>query len=115
MEWATAELHGVSGNVYPVVYLVGDLDLESSEAARSAVRPMLDGSAPVVVVNLDGVLFIDSTGLSVLIACHNAAATAGAECRFVSHVPKVLRLMEATKINTFLRIFPTNESAVGVI
>ena len=115
MEWATADLHGANGDVYPVLSFFGDLDIESSEVLRRAALPLVKGSAPIVVVNLEGVLFMDSTGLSALIACHKAAVAAGNECRFVINVPKVTRLVETTRVNTFLSIFPTNESAIGVI
>lgn len=115
MEWVTADLQGAHGGTYPTVSFLGDLDIASSEAFRGAVLPLLNGSHPVVVVNLDGVPFMDSTGLSVLIACHKAAIAVGCECRFVINVPKLTRVVETTKVDTFLRIFPTNESAVGVI
>ncbi len=58
---------------------------------------------------------MDSTGLSVLISCHKAAVAVGCECRFVINVPKLTWLVETTRVDTFLRIFPTNESALGVI
>jgi anti-anti-sigma factor len=109
MDWATADLHGVSGDVFPVISFVGDLDIESSEVFRGAVLVLL------IVVNLDEVPFMDSTGLSVLITCHKAAVAKGVECRFVISVPKVARVVETTRVNTFLSIYPTNESAISVI
>jgi anti-anti-sigma regulatory factor len=39
----------------------------------------------------------------------------GVECRFVISVPKVARVVETTRVNTFLSIYPTNESAISVI
>lgn len=115
MEWVTADLHGANGDTYPIVSFRGDLDIASSEVFRGAVLPLLNESTPVVVVNLDGVPFMDSTGLSALIACHKAAVAKGSECRFVTNVPKVRRVVETTKVDTFLSIFPANESAIGVI
>lgn len=115
MDWVTADLHGVNGDTFPVISVTGDLDIESSEVFRGAVLALMGESPPVIVVNLDGVPFMDSTGLSVLIACHKVAIAKGIECRFVINVPKVTRVVEATRVNTFLSIFPTNESAVGVI
>ena len=115
MDWATADLHGVSGDVFPVISFVGDLDIESSEVFRGAVLVLLSETTPVVVVNLDEVPFMDSTGLSVLITCHKAAVAKGVECRFVISVPKVARVVETTRVNTFLSIYPTNESAISVI
>lgn len=115
MELVTADLHGVNGEVFPLLTCSGDLDIASSESFRAALMPLFSGSSPAVVVNLESVPFIDSTGLSVLIACHKAAVAHGCDCRYVINVPKVLRVVEATQVNKFLSIYPSTETAISVI
>lgn len=115
MELVSANLHGPNGETFPVVTCSGDLDIATCEEFRTAILRQLGGEPSIILVDLASVPFIDSTGLSVLISCHKAAVAAGSECRFVSAVPKVLRVVQTTQLDRFLSIHPTLESAMGVI
>jgi anti-anti-sigma factor len=64
---------------------------------------------------MESVPFVDSTGIGAMISCHKAATEVGSECRFVTNVPKVLRVVEATKINEFLNIYESSSAAIDVI
>lgn len=59
-----------------VVILSGDVDLAAATDVWDALEPALEG-ARRVVVDLSGVRFIDSTGLSVLVRAHRRLAHDG--------------------------------------
>ena len=52
-----------------ILRVTGELDLFTSPRLREAVVEATDAGARDVVIDLDGVGFIDSSGLGVLVAC----------------------------------------------
>ncbi len=65
----TAEIRSASPTLE--VHLSGDLDLESAGSLR-ALAESLDPSCRQVVLDLSGVTFIDSTGISALVGLHRS-------------------------------------------
>jgi anti-sigma B factor antagonist len=59
-----------------VVVARGELDLASADALRSVLRGS-DAQAPIVVLDLRAVTFIDSSGLSVIVGHSRRADTYG--------------------------------------
>jgi anti-sigma B factor antagonist len=115
MELVITDLYGARGQVLPAVMCSGDLDIATTEVFTSTVKRLLAEPGVTVIVNMESVPFVDSTGIGAMISCHKAAVEAGSECRFVINVPKVLRVVEATKINEFLNIYESSSSATDVI
>lgn len=74
--------HGLSTEV---VYLEGELDLANAESIRRLLLTRLNGDVRHLVVNLEGLAFIDSSGLGAFVAASLKAATVG--CRISLVVP----------------------------
>jgi anti-sigma B factor antagonist len=54
---------------WTVLAAVGELDLYTAPRLRDEVLAAIDGGARQVAIDLNGVGFIDSTGLGILVAC----------------------------------------------
>lgn len=115
MELVTTDLHGANGEIISLLTCSGDLDIDTSDAFKSHVLPLLAQAAQVVVVNMESVLFVDSTGISAMIACFKAAEAAGSQCRFVITAPKVTKTLATTGVDQFLTICDSTDSALNVI
>jgi len=77
------------------VEVAGEVDIDTSPRMRRALDAALAVGGEVVV-DLGAVTFMDSSGLSALIAAQRRAAAAGVDFR-LQHVPRaVLRLLEVT-------------------
>lgn len=74
--------HGLDTDV---VYLEGDLDLTNAEQIRRLLLTRLNGDVRHLVVNLEGLTFIDSTGLGAFVATLLKARTV--DCRMSLIVP----------------------------
>jgi anti-sigma B factor antagonist len=78
---STTEEQGLSmavdatGSV-PIVQLVGELDISSVPALRQQLTELLASDGDVVV-DLSGLTFMDSSGISVLIVAHKRARSQG--------------------------------------
>lgn len=94
-----------------VVVVSGDLDLATVPRLDAELGDVLalDGEAPAlerVVVDLSGVDFVDSSGLTALIKTNRRAKDDG--LAFVLRAPsaRVMRTLELTQLETVLEIEP---------
>jgi anti-anti-sigma factor len=85
-----------------VVRLVGELDLASAPLLQST----LDGdellAAPMVVLDLDELQFLDSTGLRVLLSAHERSREKGQGFAITRGTPQVQRLLSITRVDEHL-------------
>lgn len=77
---------------------VGQLYEELAELSREGVRH--------IAINVADLEFIDSTGLSAIIAAHKRAEASGGELILFSPSHDMRRLFEVTGIDTYLNIRP---------
>jgi anti-sigma B factor antagonist len=80
-----------------VVTVFGDVDLDTAEQLRRAMeRAVRDGSPREVRVDLGAVPFMDSLGISALLAGYRAATAAGVGFRIVALAPGLVTVLEIT-------------------
>jgi anti-sigma B factor antagonist len=78
------------------VSTTGEVDSSSAPALHSELDRLLDAGYREVVVDLDGVTFLDSAGLCALAAVHRRAADEGARLRILASHRAVIRPMQIT-------------------
>jgi anti-sigma B factor antagonist len=86
------------------VRLTGELDLASGDEADGAFRRAEAFGEPLVVVDLRELEFIDSTGLRLLIGCHERCAAAGQRLVVVQAPGQVRRVIELTELGQRLEL-----------
>jgi anti-sigma B factor antagonist len=86
-----------------VVSVSGDVDLASAGSLREALGEALALSS-TVIVDVAGMGFIDSSGLSALIWGHHQARDAGGSLSVRRPSPMLRRLLEITRLETVLVI-----------
>ncbi|HEU4513234.1 MAG TPA: STAS domain-containing protein [Nocardioidaceae bacterium] len=97
--------------VHSVVTVAGELDVATAPMLNGVLRDVLDVAAPCVVMDLDRVSFIDSTGLGVLVAAHRRAAGVAGKLVLVCHDPRCLKVIEITGLTRIFTFAPTVEAA----
>lgn len=78
------------------VVVTGELDVLSASGLRGAVARRSADGCRSVVVDLDGVTFIDCTGLSALLACQQEVAASGGSFSVAALSAAVTRVTELT-------------------
>ena len=78
----------------------GELDIQTAPQLAEA----LDGVNSVVVVDLSGVTFIDSTALGVLVRAHHEAEAKGHQLVLARPTPMARRVLDITALDTVLHI-----------
>lgn len=97
-----------------ILRVEGELDLFTAPRLREAVVEATDGGAKHVVVDLEGVTFIDSSGLGVLVACLKRLRERDGSFAVVAGEGSSLhKLLALTGLSGFLPTFPTLEAARG--
>jgi anti-sigma B factor antagonist len=96
-----------------VVELDGRLVLgEETSEFREKIKAMLAEGRTKILLNLDNVTLIDSTGLGTLVSVHHSAAARGALVRLCNLGTKFQEVLQVTKL---LTVFDVSDSeAEGV-
>ncbi|WP_045233749.1 STAS domain-containing protein [Deinococcus pimensis] len=100
------------GEVAAVITLAGRLDLVSAAAAKRGITDAVAQGARRLVVDLHRVTFIDSSGLSSLVAALKAARQAGGDLRIARPNEQALVILQMTTLDRVLTPFPTVEEAL---
>ena len=96
-----------------VVTVRGNLDIDSATVLTTALDQVLGNPAPYVVVDLSGVEFCDSTGLSAFVVGHNRAASAGGWLRLAAPNPFLEELLETVGLTDRVGVYPTVTDALA--
>ena len=97
-----------------VVALDGRVVLgEESSALRDSVKGLLAGGKKKIVLNVDRVVFIDSSGLGTLVAVYHTAKSQGASLALCHLGSKFEGMLQITKLLTVFEVFNTEAEAVS--
>jgi anti-sigma B factor antagonist len=89
-----------------LVRLEGELDSASADALTEHLLRLLASDLQSVVVDLDGLEFIDSTGLQALLTATRRARGTRDHLRIIEPEGQVSRVFKLTNINALLPIIP---------
>jgi anti-sigma B factor antagonist len=96
---------------YGLVAVVGEIDIASAPALQEAIDSLVDGGVRHLIVDLDGVGFIDSSGLSALVGVVNRL---GAESLgVVTSRPQIRRVFQISGLEQIIRLFDTVGAAIS--
>jgi anti-sigma B factor antagonist len=109
---ATFDMPEDSGNSVSIVSATGEIDLATAPSLRQRLEATIDQGSDVVVVDLLGVTFMDSTALGVLVGALKRCRQAGGAMRIVLSDARVLKVFEITGLTDLFSIFPTVDQAV---
>jgi len=88
----------------PAVAVSGRVTIDSSPSLRSALLDLLrDHTAPVLVVDLSGVSYLDASGLATLFEASNAARQRSVKLRVVGMGGQPRTLLEVTNLDKVFR------------
>ena len=96
---------------HPVIALVGELDLSTTQALEDILADASQLSVHLIV-DLSSVCFMDSTALSVLLQAHRQAVPHGGSVVLVGVADPVRRIMAFTHIEDELTVHPSPDEAV---
>jgi anti-sigma B factor antagonist len=96
---------------YSVLRPTGDLDVYTVGSLRDALGKMVEQESPKVVVDLDGVPFMDSSGLGALMGGVRRLRESGGDLAIACTREQHLKLFTITGFGDGVSIAPTVEEA----
>ena len=79
-----------------VIAVRGELDLAVAGTFRDELSAALGSGAVEIIIDLERLQFIDSTGLGALVNAQQEATSAGCTLGVINPAPQVMRLLELT-------------------
>jgi anti-sigma B factor antagonist len=96
-----------------VLSVHGEVDVSTAPRLRQQLVETASSGHDSVVVDLDSVEFLDSTGLGVLVSGLKRFRTQGGDLHLVCNPPRILRVFEITGLTKVFAIHPTVDDAVS--
>jgi len=100
-----------SGDVL-ILDLDGKLNIESGSAAHDAILAALDGGEKKILLDMEGVTSLDSSGVGDLMASYASAAKREATIKMLKLAPRVGDVLRITKLIGYFEIFEDENEAL---
>jgi anti-sigma B factor antagonist len=102
-----------AGDLASVVSVSGDLDIYAAPVLNRDLRALIARRRANIIVNLENVSYIDSTGIGVLMGALRPTRLFGGSILVVTRTERMKRLFEFLGLTTVLPIFDDETSAVS--
>ena len=109
MKVATRQVDGVT-----ILDLSGRITLgEGSVTLRDTVHDVIAKGSKHILLNLESISYIDSSGIGELVSAFTSVRNAGGELKLLNLTKKVHVLLQITKLYTVFDIWDNEASAVS--
>lgn len=98
---------------WQVVAVDGEIDITTAPHFRERLFEVIEGGHDRVVVDLNGVDFLDSTALGVMVGAHKRLRDSGAGLVIACSQPSILRVLDVTGLSTVFTVRDTVDAAVS--
>jgi anti-sigma B factor antagonist len=102
-----------AGHSYTVVALAGESDVYTYDQLRGALESEVAGEAGVLVVDLSGLSFMDSTGVQILLDIRVMMNKRGGRLALVSPRATVARVLNLVGADQLIPVYDTIEEAAA--
>lgn len=104
--------HRMSGD-HMVIDVGGEIDVYTAPKLRERLVSLINDGHYDLVVNLDGVDFLDSTGLGVLVGALKRVRTQDGSLRLVCSQERLLKIFRITGLAKVFAIHESTDAAVA--
>lgn len=96
-----------------VLHIRGELDADTACQLHATLADLLERPVPRIVVDLSGLKFCDSVGLSAFITSKQVISSRGGWLSFAGANPFLAQLMETVGLGRYFAIFPEVDDAIA--
>jgi anti-sigma B factor antagonist len=88
------------------------LDLGDSKSMWLLLKTLIDGGVQYVIIDMDSLEFIDSSGIGVLINAAKILRARKGDVIMIRVSPRILKIFDPIKLHRFIKIFQSEEEGV---
>ncbi|MBL8993564.1 MAG: STAS domain-containing protein [Spirochaetia bacterium] len=108
MEIKTRTVDGVV-----ILDIDGEIDLYNAPEIKDTIKAQMDGGHKKIIINLENVSYIDSSGIGALISSLSNLKKIGGGLKIINVYDSVRKVFELTKLTSFFEIYDSEEEAVS--
>jgi anti-sigma B factor antagonist len=102
-----------SQNGHVLIRAAGELDLSSAPSLATAAENAFADGYQILLLDLSGITFMDSTGISSVLTAHRAAQARGAVVAVIAPSDIAMRVLQLIGVEHLLHIYDTIEEALA--
>ncbi|HYE73260.1 MAG TPA: STAS domain-containing protein [Blastocatellia bacterium] len=96
-----------------ILDLIGKITIgDGSLQMRDAVNRLLDANQKKIILNLEGVTYVDSSGIGELVSRHTTTKNQGGKLKLLKLPKKIKDLLMITRLLTVFEIYEDETTAV---
>ena len=96
-----------------VLDINGEIDLYNAPEIKETIKKQMDGGLKKVIINLDNVSYIDSSGIGALISSLSNLKKVGGGLKIIKINDTVRKVFELTKLTSFFEIYDSEDEALA--
>ena len=96
-----------------LINLDGEIDVSHAPRLRETLTQLIESDCQKLLINLTDVVYLDSAGLSVLIATHRRAQGAGVVVGLIGPQQPIRQVFNITGVDKVIPIFPTKAEGIA--
>jgi anti-sigma B factor antagonist len=100
---------------WTVVSVHGEIDVATSPTLRERLISLVNGGAARLVLDLEAVDFLDSTGLGTIVSLLKRVRTHGGDLRLVCTEARIRRLFEITGLEKAVPLHASLDDAISAV
>ena len=94
-----------------IVTVPAEVDITNSAEVRESLLAAASQGVPVLIIDMSGTTFCDSTGVQAIVAAYQQAAATGTGLRLVA--APVLHILTVVGVDQLIPIYPDLEAALA--
>jgi anti-sigma B factor antagonist len=91
----------------------GEIDLYNAPDIKESIKGQIESGKTNIIINLDKVSYIDSSGIGVLISSLSNLKKAGGSLKIINVYASVRKVFELTKLTSFFDIYDGEAEALS--
>ncbi|MGC8765131.1 MAG: STAS domain-containing protein [Brevinematia bacterium] len=93
--------------------ITGEIDLYNAPEIKEKIKEEMNKNRVNIVINLDKVTYIDSSGIGVLISSLSNLKKVGGALKLINVYASVRKVFELTKLTSFFDIYDSEADALA--
>ena len=97
----------------PVLDVVGEIDIYTTPQFKEAVSEAIDQNKPAIVINMEKVTYMDSSGFGTLLSATKRLRPVDGALYLSGCNEAIQRMLQITRLNTIFGVYPSETEALA--